>query len=59
MKIEKNIESFSVEVINKNYKNAVDDLRVCMLKFFPDVSTLPSLVAINLVKVDISSCHLA
>lgn len=53
MKIQKNIESFSVEVINKNYKNAVDDLRVCMLKFFPDVSTLPSLVAINLVKVEI------
>ena len=42
-----------------NYKNAVDDLRVCMLIFFPDVSTLPSLVPINLVKVEISSCHLA
>ena len=45
-------ELYFVPDFQKNPK-VDDDLKVCVLNLLPRVSTVPSLVAINLVKVEI------
>ena len=42
-----------VVVADKNKQNFVDDLSIPMLNLLPKSSTLPSLVVINLAKVEI------
>ena len=45
---------FKVVTFLRNFREEVgDDLSVCVLNVLPKVSSLPSLLAINLVKVEI------